>query len=124
MRIYPRRALFVSHWQMGIDDGDETGTHVRPCHEVVGAVIKRHNHRMLHDSIWQLQIKRVFNEVEDGLASGCLSPHFDVCIQMKIYSNRITYRLRVHGLEIKAHVWLEPVLDWRSTLTKSTRPIA
>ena len=84
--------------------GDETGTHVRPRHEVVGAVIERHNHRMLHDSIGELQIKGIFNEVEDGLASGCLPSHLDVSIEVGDNSIRTVERLLLYGFEKHLHV--------------------
>jgi hypothetical protein len=108
---------------MAIGDGDETGTHVRPRHEVVGAVIERHNHRMLHNSIGQLQIKGIFNEVEDGLASGRLPSHLDISIEFGDNSFHTAERLLFYSFEKHLHVRLEPLLDRWGTVANTTRPI-
>ena len=47
----------------------EVAAHVRPRHEVIGALIKSQNDGVINNFLGQLQIKRVLDEVEHGLAA-------------------------------------------------------
>src|SRR5712672_3809139 len=96
---------FSRVWEMG----REIATHVGPRYEVVGALIERRDHRVLDNGVGQLQIKRIFDEVKHGLASGRVSPHVDIGLEVGYDSVRAEERLSLNGLKEHLHVRLEPL---------------
>jgi len=104
--------------------GREIATHVGPRYEVVGALIERRDHRVLDNGVGQLQIKRIFDEVKHGLASGRVSPHVDIGLEVGYDSVRAEERLSLNGLKEHLHVRLEPLLNRRGTVANTARPKA
>ena len=79
-------------------------THVRPGHEVVGALVEGHDNGVFDNVVGQFQVKRVLDEVEHGFAAGRVAPHLDIGLEVRDDSIRAVERLLVHGLEEHLHV--------------------
>jgi hypothetical protein len=79
---------------------------------------------MFDDVHGQLQIKGVLDEVEQGLARGCLTPHRDKDVEIRDSSICAVACLLVHCLEKHLHVQLEPLLNRQATVGNEPRPKA